>query len=78
MPWKDESDTDIGNADDKLHLLVITDEKVHILNTTSVRSDQSAEITLPVAAGSIHLYVFFGTAAGSQFSADSHSEIILS
>ncbi|RZT91885.1 hypothetical protein EV201_3104, partial [Ancylomarina subtilis] len=44
----------------------------------SVRSDQSAEITLPVPAGNVHVYAFFGTADGGQFSPDLYSKIILS
>ncbi|RZT91013.1 hypothetical protein EV201_3377, partial [Ancylomarina subtilis] len=64
LSWKDDSDTGVGNADDKLHLMVMTPERVHILNTASVRSDQSAEITLPVPAGNVHVYAFFGTADG--------------
>ena len=76
--WKDDSDTGIGNADDKLHLLVMNEEKVHILKTSSVRSDQSAEITLPVSAGDVHVYAFFGTADGDEFSPDSYSKIVLS
>jgi hypothetical protein len=78
VSWKDDSATGIGNADDKLHLLVMNEEKVHILNTISVRSDQSAEITLPVPAGDVHLYPFFGTADGDKFSPDSYSKIVLS
>ena len=77
LSWKDESGTGLGNADDKLHLLVMTSEKVHILNTVSVRSDESVEITLPVSAGDVHVYVFFGTAAGDKFSLDSYTKILL-
>ncbi|MDE5423340.1 DUF6266 family protein [Ancylomarina sp. DW003] len=77
LAWKDESGTGIGEADDKLHLLVMTTDKVHILNTTAVRSDQSAEITLPVAVGNIHVYAFFGTAEGDKFSPDLYSAILL-
>jgi len=78
LSWKDDSDTGIGNADDKLHLVVMTPERVHILNTASVRSDQSAEITLPVSAGNVHVYAFFGTADGDKFSPDLYSAIVLS
>ena len=78
LSWKDESGTGVGNADDKLHLLVMNDEKVHILNTTSIRSDQSAEITLPVLAGDVHVYAFFESAEGDQFSPDTYSKIVLS
>ncbi|MCZ4693800.1 hypothetical protein DWB61_09695 [Ancylomarina euxinus] len=78
LSWKDDSATGVGNADDKLHLLVMTPERVHILNTASVRSDQSAEITLPVSAGDVHVYAFFGTADGDKFSPDSYSKIVLS
>ncbi|MCZ4694710.1 hypothetical protein DWB61_15260 [Ancylomarina euxinus] len=78
LSWKDDSATGVGNADDKLHLLVMTPERVHILNTASVRSDQSAEITLPVAAGNVHVYAFFGTADGAKFSADFYSLVVLS
>ena len=77
LSWKDHSSTGIGNADDKLHLLVMNEEKVHILNTVSVRSDQSTEITLPVAAGNVHVYAFFGTAEGDKFSPDFYAAIIL-
>ena len=78
LSWKDDSGTGIGNADDKLHLLVMTADKVHILNTASIRSDQSAEITLPVPAGDVHVYAFFGTADGDKFSPDLYSAIVLS
>ena len=78
LSWKDDSATGVGNADDKLHLLVMTPERVHILNTASVRSDQSAEITLPVAAGNVHVYAFFGTADGDKFSPDLYSLVVLS
>ncbi len=78
VSWKDESATGIGNADDKLHLLVMTSEKVHIVNSAVVRSDESGEITLPVSVGEIHVYAFFGTAAGDKFSPDSYSKIVLS
>jgi hypothetical protein len=78
LSWKDDSVTGIGNADDKLHLLVMTADRVHILNTASVRSDESAEITLPVSAGDIHVYAFFGTADGDKFSPDLYSAIVLS
>ncbi len=53
-------------------------DKVHILNTASVRSDQTAEITLPVPAGDAHVYAFFGTADGDIFSPDLYSAIVLS
>ncbi|WP_372639456.1 DUF6266 family protein [Ancylomarina sp.] len=78
LSWKDDSATGIGYADDKLHLLVMNADNVHILNTASVRSDQSAEITLPVSAGDVHVYAFFGTADGDKFSPDSYSKIVLS
>ncbi|RZT91204.1 hypothetical protein EV201_3209, partial [Ancylomarina subtilis] len=44
----------------------------------SVRSDQSAEITLPVPAGNVHVYAFFGTADGDKFSPDLYSLVVLS
>ncbi|WP_282127062.1 DUF6266 family protein, partial [Marinifilum flexuosum] len=56
MSWKDESTTGVGNADDKLHLLVMSGDKVHILHANAARSDQSAEITLPVDPGATHIY----------------------
>ena len=77
LSWKDDSGSGVGNADDKLHLLVMTADKVHIVNTASVRSDQSAEITLPAPAGEVHVYAFFGTADGGQFSPDLYSAIAL-
>ncbi len=78
LSWKDDSATGIGNADDKLHLMVMTADKVHILNTASIRSDQTAEITLPVPAGNVHVYAFFGTADGDKFSPDLYSLVVLS
>jgi hypothetical protein len=77
LSWKDDSVTGIGNADDKLHLLVMNSERVHILNTASVRSDESAEITLPVSVGDVHVYAFFGTTDGGKFSTDLYAEITL-
>ena len=78
LSWLDESETGIGNADDKLHLLVMTEDKVHILNTASVRSDESAGITLPVGVGNVHVYAFFGMTDGSKFSQDLYSLVDLS
>ncbi|WP_282127015.1 DUF6266 family protein, partial [Marinifilum flexuosum] len=73
--WKDESTTGVGNADDKLHLLVMSGDKVHILHANAARSDQSAEITLPVDPGATHIYAFFGTAEADEYSLDQYQMV---
>jgi hypothetical protein len=75
VSWKDESATGIGNADDKLHLLVMAGDRVHILHTDAVRTDQSAEITLPVEVGETHIYAFWGTADADEYSLDQYQMI---
>ena len=70
LSWSDASATGIGNATDKLHLLVMSGERVHIIHTDAARSDQSAEITLPVEVGQTHVYAFFGTAEMDEYSED--------
>ncbi|MCY1633550.1 hypothetical protein [Marinifilum sp. D737] len=46
--------------------------KVHMVHFTAVRSDQSAEITLPVDPGATHIYAFFGTAEADEYSLDQY------
>ncbi|WP_321299248.1 DUF6266 family protein [Marinifilum fragile] len=75
MSWKDESATGLGNADDKLHLLVMSDSKIHMIHSTAARSDQSAEITLPVDPGATHIYAFFGTAEADEYSLDQYQMV---
>ena len=77
LSWKDESATGIGSADDKLHLVVMASDRIHILHTDAVRSDQSAEITLPVAAGEVHVYSFFGTTENDEYSNDHYQAVNL-
>ena len=78
ITWKDESSTGLGNAGDKLHLLVMSATRVHIIHLDAVRSDQSAEITLPVDPGSTHIYAFFGTVEEDEFSEDHYQMVNLS
>jgi len=77
ITWKDESATGIGNAKDKLHLLVMSASRVHIIHSDAVRSDQSAEITLPVDPGATHVYAFFGTREEDEFSEDHYQMVNL-
>jgi len=77
LSWNDESASGMGNADDKLHLLVMDGEQVHILHTTVKRSDESLEITLPSAPGDVHVYAFFGSADEGIFSTDLYAAITL-
>jgi len=77
VSWINESGSGIGNNDDDLHLVVVKYDEIHVLHPRNVRSDQSAELTLPVSPGTVHIYAYFGKANGSQFSTDSYQEVIL-
>ncbi|MFA8436817.1 MAG: DUF6266 family protein, partial [Marinifilaceae bacterium] len=77
LTWEDESATGIGNADDKLRLLVMDASEMHVINSDVLRSAETASITLPLAAGTVQVYAFFGSDAGDAFSGDKHQEVSL-
>ncbi|MFA8434682.1 MAG: DUF6266 family protein [Marinifilaceae bacterium] len=77
LSWNDESANGIGHADDKLHLLVIKGDQVQVVHPSAIRSDQTVEVTLPVAPGEIQVYAFFGDDEGSQYSTDQYGSVTL-
>nr|WP_320118667.1 DUF6266 family protein [uncultured Marinifilum sp.] len=77
VSWSDESANGIGQADDQLHLLILKDDQVQVLHPGTLRSAETADVTLPFEPGMLHVYAYFGAADGSEFSVDLHETIML-
>jgi hypothetical protein len=77
VSWTDESASGIGSADDQLHLVAVRNGVANVMHTNLLRSAQSAEIILPLGAGVVHVYAFFGKADGSQYSSDKYQDVSL-
>ena len=77
VSWSDESANGIGQADDQLHLLILKDDQVQVLHPGTLRSAETADVTLPFEPGMLHVYAYFGATDESEFSSDLHETIML-
>lgn len=77
LAWNDESASGVGSADDRLHLVLVRYGEVKVLHPGTLRSAQSAELSIPFSAGMVHVYTYFGNADGSVYSSDQHHEVDL-
>lgn len=78
VSWTDDSANGVGEADDLLHLVVLTsDDDVQVLHPGVLRSAETADITLSFSMGLVQVYAYFGNADGSEYSSDQHETVML-